>query len=90
MLKKGQPQPGYAAHENSPDRFEETFMYLFVFDGKAAEYTQKKDELLQLLSNDDEALKTFLTDVMKKQKLKAKDENDVVELLQSRQEHLSN
>lgn len=88
VFMKGQSQMGYSAYSNGPDSFAETTAYIFVIDGETIEYELKKDELLKVLAKDNAELKTFLSDTMKKQKLKAKDEDDVITLLKAREEYL--
>lgn len=87
---KGQPQPGYAAMGNSPDRFEQVLMYMFIIDGKTLEYSKKKNDLVELLSQGDAALRSFLLTTMKAEKLKSSEENDVISLLQKKEEYVKN
>jgi len=88
QFMKGKPEAGFANGVPSADRFEQKEMYLLVVNNQSVEYSEKKSELVEILSQGDASMKAFVESTMKEKKLKANKEEGVIALLQAREEYL--
>lgn len=88
QFMKAQPQAGFANGAMSSDRFEQKQMYLIVLNGKAVEYTGKKSELVEVLSENDAEMEAFLQKTIKEKKIKTNKEEGIITLLKERSEYL--
>lgn len=84
---KASGSDAYNASAGPVERFEDISKSVIVLDSKINELPKKKDDIIELLANANPDTKTFLIDIVKKQKLKVTSEDGLVALLKARNEY---